>query len=99
MPAMKGISTGLGDVVHNTAQVAAVFGAEIGDDLQFSNSVLVAEKDIRTTNGVVIIILAIELEIIGARPWPLMDNSAPLLLLKPVEPAKAIPGTNSASES
>ena len=64
---MKRVSPGLGDVVDHTSQIAAVFGAEIGDDLQFRNSVLVAEKDIRTTNGVVIIILTIELEIIGAR--------------------------------
>jgi hypothetical protein len=64
---MIGVGTGFRDVVHDPTKIASILGTEIRNDLKFCNAVLVAKKDVWSTYRVVIVVLAIQLEIIGTR--------------------------------
>ena len=62
---MERIASGFGDVVHHRTGIAAVLSAEVvGDDLEFLDCVLITEEDLRAGDGIVVIGLAIDLEII-----------------------------------
>ena len=42
---VKGVRPSLGNVIHDTAQITALFRIKIGYDLQLSDIILVSEKD------------------------------------------------------
>ena len=67
---MKVIGTRLSDIVHHCAHVASVLGAVVGYHLDFANRILIAEEDGWTTHRVVVVILAINLEVVGAGALP-----------------------------
>ncbi len=69
---MVGVGAGLGHVVDDRAHVAAVLRAEVvGDDLELSDDVLVADEYRRTSYGVVIVRLTIDLEVVRAATLPI----------------------------
>ena len=63
---MESVGAGLSHVVDNATHVTAIFSVEIRHHLQFRNGVLVAKKDRRTTDGVVIVILPVQLVVVRA---------------------------------
>ncbi len=66
------VRTGLGDVVHNRACIAAVLRTEIiGDDLYFLNGVLVTEKDLRSAYAIVVVRLAVDFRVVVAATLPI----------------------------
>ena len=97
--AMESVGAGLGDVVNDATHVTPIFSVEIRHHLQFCNGVLVAKKDRRTADGVVIVILPVQLIVVRASALAVDRNSAPLLLLKAPLPAVETPGVNSTKES
>ena len=64
---METIGAVLGDVVHHRAHIAAILSAEIvRDDLNFLDRVLIGEEDLRPGDGVIVVRLSVDLEIIRA---------------------------------
>src|SRR5205085_12624904 len=64
---MPGIAAGLGHVVDDRAHVAAVLGAEVvADDLELLDQVLVGNEERRTGDGVVVVRLTVNREVVGA---------------------------------
>ena len=65
--AVNAVGSGLGQVIDHRSHVAPVLGAElIGDDLHARDRVLVAEEDLGPGDGVVVVGLAIDFEVVGA---------------------------------
>src|ERR1700757_5173782 len=56
----------LGDVVHNRAAVASVFGAVVGNDLYLFDRILVAEEYVGAADVRVVVGLSIQLEVVVA---------------------------------
>src|SRR5882724_10883425 len=63
---VEGVRAVLGDVVNDAAHVAAVFGVVVGDDQKFGDGVLIAKEKRRAADGVVVIVLAVDLVVVGA---------------------------------
>src|SRR6185437_3878542 len=64
---MKGIGAELGDVVHNTSSVPAIFRAVVGKDLHFGHGILISEEDHGAADGSIVVALSVDLEIVIAR--------------------------------
>src|SRR5689334_16318857 len=62
--AVEYVGAPLGDVIHDTAHVAAIFGVEVGHDLQFCDGVWIAKKERGAAYRIVIVILAVQLKVI-----------------------------------
>ena len=64
---MEGVGAAPGNVVDDRALIAAVLRAEVvGQDLKLLEGVLVAEEVLRAGDGVVVVGLAVDLEVVGA---------------------------------
>ena len=63
---MKGIAARLRHIVDHAAHVATVLGVKVGDDLEFLENICIANKNRGAGDGVVVILLAVNLEVIGA---------------------------------
>ena len=63
---MEGIGPCLCDVVDHAAHVAAVFRVEVRHHLQLSNRILIAKKERGSADGVIVVILPIDLKVIRA---------------------------------
>ena len=61
---MELISATFEDVVHDGSHVAPVFGAVIGNHLDFRDRILIPKKVGRSSDRVVIVILAVDLKIV-----------------------------------
>ena len=65
--AVEGVGASLGDVVDDRAGIAAILRAVVvRNDVEFLQRVLVAEEELWTGDGVVIVRLAVNLEVVGA---------------------------------
>src|SRR5271155_874100 len=65
--AMKTVCAGLCHIIHYRAHIASILRPEVvGDDLNFGYRVRAAEEDLRAAYVVVVIILSIDLEVVGA---------------------------------
>ena len=79
---VEDIGAVLGDVVDDATHVAAVFGVVVGDNLEFGNGVLVAKEERRAADGVVVVILAIDLIVVGAPALAVDGKLSPVVVFK-----------------
>ena len=68
---MKAVGSGLGYIINDRSSVPPILGAVVGEDLNFSDGILISEEDQRPTDGCVVIGLAINLEIVCTATLPI----------------------------